>query len=443
MSRRWVNARVGVALGLLGAGLGGCGGSSGIGAAIKVTPAVGLYDQSRTIVISDLRPGEIVRVTSISRLPGGVWSAGVTFRANRRGVVELAREAPLSGSYSGVSAMGLFWSQHRAGQGFAPLRGITVTTLTVKAGSRRLASTLVTQLLRGPGVAQQDERVAKVGFYGEYFAPPRLGRRPAVVLWGGSEGGLSTASEAALLASHGIPALALAYFDEPGLPCSLSRIPLGYFARAIRWLRSQPQVDPGRVWVMSASRGSEAALLVAAYWGGLVHGVVTDAPSSEVYRSIGGNCPPPAAAAWTLHGKPLAYAPVPAADVRYNADGSVSEMPAFRAGLADTSAARAARIPVWRIKGPVLLISGGDDQLWPSDTYAARIMDLLRGDPSPHVHLNLPAAGHVALDFPYAPTATEYTDNSGRLIALGGTPAADNAAYERDWPAMIRFITTH
>lgn len=453
MSMRWVKFNTVIALGLLCAVLGGCGGSGPTGAVIRVTPAVGLYDQSRTIVASHLHPGEIVEVAASSALrlglaqcgcrqSGDVWSAGATFRANRHGVVDLARDAPLSGSYSGVSPMGLFWSEHGTSRRSAPVNGMTVTTLAVKAGSRRLASTRVEQVLKGPGVTQHNERVADVGFFGEYFTPPGLRRHSAVVVWGGSEGGLSTASEAALLASHGIPALALAYFDEPGLPCSLSKIPLEYFVRAIRWLRSQPQVDPRRVWEMSGSRGSEAALLVASHWGDLVHGVVTYAPSSEVYSSFGGNCPPRSAAAWTLHGRPLPYARTVEADLVYHADGSVSDMPAFRAGLADTSATRAARVPVWRIKGPVLLISGGDDQLWPSNTYAARIMASLRSDPSPHLHLNFAGAGHVALGIPYAPTATEYTYRR-QLIALGGTPAADNAAYQRDWPATIKFITTH
>lgn len=84
--------------------------------------------------------------------------------------------------------------------------------------------------------------------------------------WGGSEGGLAdTIPWAALLASHGIPALALAYFDGPGLPCALNDIPLEYFVKAIRWMRRQPEVDPTRVWLFSGSRGTEAELLVAAH----------------------------------------------------------------------------------------------------------------------------------------------------------------------------------
>jgi hypothetical protein len=91
----------------------------------------------------------------------------------------------------------------------------------------------------------------------------------------GSEGGMSyTVRWASLLASHDIPALVVAYFNEPGLPCALGDIPLQYFAHAIGWLRRQRRVDPARVWLLSASRGSEAELLVAEHWPGLVHGIV-------------------------------------------------------------------------------------------------------------------------------------------------------------------------
>ena len=51
-------------------------------------------------------------------------------------------------------------------------------------------------------------------------------RRTAVLVFGGSEGGLATSLLAARFAADGYPALALAYFREPGLPQTLTNIPL-------------------------------------------------------------------------------------------------------------------------------------------------------------------------------------------------------------------------
>jgi pimeloyl-ACP methyl ester carboxylesterase len=103
-------------------------------------------------------------------------------------------------------------------------------------------------------------------------------------VFGGSEGGQSgpVIVGAALLAAHGYPALSLAYFHEPGLPDSLTNIPLEYFARALRLLRSQPGVDLDHVLVQEASRGGEAALLLGATFPDLVNGVVAGAPGSRV-----------------------------------------------------------------------------------------------------------------------------------------------------------------
>lgn len=90
-----------------------------------------------------------------------------------------------------------------------------------------------------------------------------------------------------------------------------------------------------------------------------------------------------------------------------------------------------------------MLISGADDQLWPSNVYADRIMTALRADPARHVHLNYPGAGHGVFSFPFLPPVIEYRYSHGSLIDLGGTAAGDNAAHVSDLPAAIRFILTN
>jgi dienelactone hydrolase len=105
------------------------------------------------------------------------------------------------------------------------------------------------------------------------------------VLLGGSEGGLPNGYAAGLLASHGYSVLALAYFDEPGLPPELQRIPLEYFQRAISWLAKQPDVDPTRITLIGSSRGGEAALLIGATYPQLVRAVAAYVPSDRVYPS--------------------------------------------------------------------------------------------------------------------------------------------------------------
>lgn len=100
-------------------------------------------------------------------------------------------------------------------------------------------------------------------------------------------------------------------------------------------------------------------------------------------------------------------------------------------------------LPIERFKGPVMLISGGDDQLWPSPVFADRIIASLDADPARHVHLNYPGAGHLVYDIPSLPEATEQRGGRGYLLDLGGSLAADNAAHINDWPAAIQFILSN
>jgi dienelactone hydrolase len=91
------------------------------------------------------------------------------------------------------------------------------------------------------------------------FHPAGDGPWRAVMQLGGAEGGMHQ-DDAALLAAHGFTVLALAYFGMPGLPPTLRSIPVEYFGRSLDYLRAHPKVTPGGITVMGVSKGSEAAL---------------------------------------------------------------------------------------------------------------------------------------------------------------------------------------
>jgi dienelactone hydrolase len=402
------------------------GGSSGSEPVLRlsVVPRVGLVDRARAITISGLAAGERVTVSAQITLPGAVFGSRTVFRADRQGRVDLSTAAPVSGAYHHPSAMGPLWSasfEHRGG----PVSATNaVARLTASTADGRVSSVTVMQNTLAAGVTVDNQTVAGQGFVGAYFTPARLRPDgPSMVVWGGSEGGDEDLfSDAALLASHGIPTLALAYFDEPGLPCSLSKIPIEYFVRAITWLKQQPGIDPDRVWAWGTSRGSEALGLVASHFPRLLHGIIDASASSVVYPSVRGNCTATTPVAWTLGGKPVAAATgtFPVAP-RLNGPGT---------------------IPFSRYHGAVLLVSGSNDRLWPSDGYENVIMSELHADPAAHVHLNYENAGHADLGPPYLPLQLNSEDH-GTLVSFGGTVAGNESAREHDWPAMLRFINSH
>jgi dienelactone hydrolase len=230
---------------------------------------------------------------------------------------------------------------------------------------------------------------------------------------GGSEGGLApyVMREAALLAGHGFAALALAYFYAGSLPDRLAGIPLEYFGGAIRWLRDQSAVRGDRLGVVGTSRGGELALLLGAHYPEL-GAVVSYVGSGLVFPSPTGS-----EAAWTFRGKPLPWIPNP--------------FDIFQARLEQM---QKARIPVERTRGPVLLISGDSDQIWPSTQLSQVAMEHLRPFEHPyHDELHhYPDAGH-GIQPPYLP-ATPGT------YYYGGDPAGNAAANEDSWRRILRML---
>jgi hypothetical protein len=430
---RWLTGGLGAGLAALAAlaalAVAGCGRSAPVQTPrLSVLPRTGLVDRARTITVSGLDPGEHVTLQARTSIDGNIWTSQTAFAANGRGTVDVSRAAPLSGGYRGASVMGPFWSETYRHGGAAGGGSPDVTVLSATTGKGHTASTTVTQSFRGPGVREQPATLAGQGFVGEYFTPTRPRTDgPAVILWGGSEGGDARVPEAELLASHGIPALAIAYFDEPGLPCSLSNIPLEYFVTAIRWLGHQPGINPSRIWAWGVSRGSEPLGLIAAHWPGLLHGLIDESGSSVVNQAFAGNCHPSGftLTAWTFRGEGVPYD---------QASGAEGLAPAYSAP---------ATIPFDRFRGPVLLVSGSADATWPSDRYEDIIMGELRRDPAPHVHLNYAHAGHADLFPPYTPVYVGASSDHGYATAAGGTEAGFETAELHDWPAMLRFVTEH
>ena len=297
-----------------------------------------------------------------------------------------------------------------------PPHGGLALDVELLVDGRVVARAAARRLLARPEVTTRLLSERQDGLVGRFATTGGAAPRPAVLVLGGSEGGLSRNPTAELLASHGYDALQLAYFGERGLPPKLERIPLEYFARALDWLAARPGVDPQRLFVLGASRGAELALILGSRFPALVHGVAAYAPSSYVVPALDGVTP-----AWTHHGAPVR--PV-----------------ALSGGWADPRSAegRAAAIPVERIRGPVLLVGGGDDLVWPAGDFVQAIADRLRARGKRNFASVLAAhAGHaVAAKLPLLPLATF----SASGWSAGGFPAPDAVARTRAWAVLLGML---
>jgi dienelactone hydrolase len=299
--------------------------------------------------------------------------------------------------------------------------------------------------------------IASSRMVGRLHLPDREGRHPGVVVLGGSGGGLNWSAEvAAELAHNGYTALALAYFGLPPLPKTLINIELEYFESAFDWLRRQPSVNSNRLALVGGSRGAELALQLGATFSN-VASVVGYAPSSVRWGPVGGLATV-GKSAWRWRGQPLPQMPRPpilrlAAELGKLALSRVfhvpyRETPSFEAALMDVRAVQEAAIPVERICGPVLLISGTDDQLWPSTMMCEMITDRLRVNCHRYAckHLRFEEAGH-AISLPDLPLECYPTrvrhGLTGITYALGGDPAINASAAKEAWGEVVKFLAEH
>lgn len=388
-------------------------------ASIEVDRRTSLIDQPIHVRVVGLAADEKVTVEAGTvDARGKRFTSEATFKADADGAVDLASDAPLSGTYTGAHGMGLIWSLQPPGSDAdsnyfddVPWSG-QVVHLRVLAGGDVVARAEFRRQTIARGVKRRRLRVRGAGFYGEMFYPPPGARRtpgPALLMFGGSEGGLPSPPTAGALASEGYPTLALAYFKEPGLPRSLSKIPLEYFRRALQWLAGQPGVDPRRLAVEGWSRGSEAAMLLGIHYPVLVHGVIAAVPG----HVVGCSWPLGRGSAWMLHGRELPC----------SADPGVA-----------TAATPKVVIPVERIHGPILFECGGADMVWPSCELARADMRRLdrHGFAYSHVLLAYPDAGHGIITVPYLPWQS--------FELQGASRQADPLARAAAWPRLLGFL---
>lgn len=417
-----------------------------------------LVDERIGIAVSGLAPGAMVTVRLVSQSPAGSLRSSATFRADANGRVDLARDSALAGDYRGVHVMGLFWSLMRdAAPAAGPLR-IPValappplpSILSAEIGSRVVAIDTVWRRVMHPGVRLSAVRDS--GLTAVFYQPPGPGPHPAIIVVGGSLGGLTPPhGPTGGLASRGYAVLSLAYFAAENVPERLGNIPLEYFERAIRWLAAQPTVDSTRLAVYGTSRGGELALILGATYPQL-RAVVANLPSHVAWPGmlVDSLYTP----AWTLHGKPLPYMNTPAlpGDVaRHAGCRDLRDCPNllgihnFLARLEDEKAQEQAAIPVERINGPVLLVAGKSDSIWPSAWMADQVAQRLRRHNFEHPveHYAYENAGH-SIGRPYASTRGVGARNrhplSGTINVSGGTPEGTAVASEDAWRRTLDFL---
>ncbi len=420
---------------------------------IEITPRDAALDARRRIVLAGFAAGPVQLSAELRHPDGSVWRSEATFSAGADGVVDLERQAPAAGDWREPDAMGLVWSMRRVVAPSTPSRTDEVDPLTITVQARgadgATAQAEFVQRYVADGVSRRD--INADGIVGSVFSPAGAGPHPVIVVLNGSGGGIPL-QRASQWAAHGYTAFALGYFKAPGLPDHISGTPLEYLERALRWAHAELSPRKGFVAVTGQSRGGELALLLGARFPELVQAVIAYVPSIVVHGTLRAGRPgeAPDSPVWTWQGQPLpnVWKDNPQADWtafdQVPTDGQpVRQAAAFLSVLRNADAVAAARIPVERIKGPVLLISGTDDGFWPSSLFSEQIVATLREHAHrwPYRHVQCEGAGH-AIGLPNVPTTLIAKPHpvAGVVLTGGGTPLANARANAASWQAAQDFL---
>lgn len=204
--------------------------------------------------------------------------------------------------------------------------------------------------------------VSENGFSATLFSNKNTENRPTIILIGGGHWGDYWGQEFAKLNYVG---LSLPYYRKEGLPQLMEEIPLEYFEKAILWLKEQPEVNPNKIIVMGASRNAELALLIASYFPNNIHGVIAFNPSSVSWSNtvlpFNSDSVKPS---WTYKNQAVPY--IVMDKIKGTPTSTIETLTYWKNGLSDSVAVSNSAISVENINGPILLLSGADDEVWPS-----------------------------------------------------------------------------
>ena len=222
------------------------------------------------------------------------------------------------------------------------------------------------------------------GFIGRLMQPAS-DRYPgkALIVMGGSDGVFFlTKLMAGHFVKHGITVLSLNYFGKTGLPIPREcyDLPVEAVERAAAWLYAN---DYREVGVWGFSEGAELALLSASLIES-ISCVIAASPSAFVTMGISWRrgAHNVQRSSFTWRGKPLPYLENRENDAKSikaisKEKGEFYTRRCYEAGL-EAGFPEGAEIAVEKIRGSILLISGGRDSNIPADVFCERIKERLR-----------------------------------------------------------------
>ncbi|MEU8699468.1 acyl-CoA thioester hydrolase/BAAT C-terminal domain-containing protein [Streptomyces sp. NPDC048680] len=263
---------------------------------------------------------------------------------------------------------------------------------------------------------------------------PVGGSTVGVLVLSGSSGRIET-DRCRLLARTGMTALSIRWFGGDEQPAGICEIPLETFSTAIDLLRAK---GAERIGVLGVSKGAEAALLLAIH-DPRVDAVVALSPTSVAWANVGPGSDGkthPYRSSWTWREKPVPFVSYDDTWAPTEAQGEPTACRTHyeRSRQTYDEAARQAVIPIEQSTAEILLVAGGDDEMWPSLVFAQELA-------SRRVSAGRTAKVISAADAGHRPRLPgEGLAVPSHRFRYGGTAEADAGLGAKAWPDIVAVL---
>lgn len=201
--------------------------------------------------------------------------------------------------------------------------------------------------------------------------------QPLIVAFGGGGGGNDWARDYMKekrdsLIEKGYAILAIGYFKSNGTPIHLDRISLGAISDTIMNISKHPKINQSKIALIGGSKGGELILNLASRFSHF-NAVIAMSTSNVSFPALTWSAN---TSSWTYQNKEVPYVPATLETISPAIKGDLYA--AFSMMLEDKIAVKNAEIPVENINGPILILSGKNDEQWPATAMSNRIIERLK-----------------------------------------------------------------
>ena len=201
--------------------------------------------------------------------------------------------------------------------------------------------------------------------------------QPLIVAFGGGEGGIGwhrnhMKGKRDSLIQKGYAILAIGYFNADGTPRNLDRISLDAISDTIMNIAKKNKIDESKIALIGSSKGGELILNLASRYS-QYKAVIALSTSNVSFPAITWSSN---TSSWSYNGNEVPYVPAPLKIISPALKGDLYT--AHSMMLEDEQAVKNAEIQVENINGPILILSGKNDDQWPATSMSNKIIERLK-----------------------------------------------------------------